>query len=111
MALLERQVAIAAAATAAALSPEVRDALRKGAVYGLAGVLKAGDVVISAAHGAVEGVQSAAGDSSAPNPRPASASKRTPSAKRAPSSKRAGGSKSSAARKRSSRSQSSASES
>jgi hypothetical protein len=111
MALIERQVAIAAAATAAALSPEVRDAVRKGAVYGLAGVLKAGDVVISAAHGAIEGVQSAAGDSSAPGPKPASSSKRAPSSKRGPSSKRAGGSKSSAARKRPPRSQPSASES
>jgi hypothetical protein len=105
MALIERQVAIAAAATAAALSPEVRDALRKGAVYGLAGVLKAGDVVISAAHGAMEGLQSPAEDSRATEAKPASSSKR------APSSKRAGGSKSSAARKRPPRSQSSAPES
>jgi nucleoside phosphorylase len=105
MALIERQVAIAAAATAAALSPEAREALRKGAVYGVAGVLKAGDVVISAAHGAIEGVQSATGDSSAPDPKPASSSKR------APSSKRARGSKNSAARERPRRSQPSRSES
>jgi hypothetical protein len=38
----ESEVAIAAAATAAVLSPRVRGVLRTGAVYGLAGVLMAG---------------------------------------------------------------------
>ena len=99
MALIERQVAVAAVAAAAALSPEVRDALRKGAVYGLAGVLKAGDVVISAARGAMDGMQSAAADSSAPDVKSASSQKRDPSSKRASPSKRASGSKTSAARK------------
>jgi uridine phosphorylase len=59
VALIERQVALAAAVTAAALSPEARKALRQGAVYGLAGAMKAGDVVVSAAKGAARGAQEA----------------------------------------------------
>jgi hypothetical protein len=53
MALEERQVAIAVTATAAALSPRVRGVLRRGAVYGVAGALKASDVVTAAARGAL----------------------------------------------------------
>jgi hypothetical protein len=68
MALLERQVALAIAATAAALSPEVRQSLRRGAVYGLAGALKAGDFVAATAKGAVRGAQEAvASDSDSPS--------------------------------------------
>lgn len=40
---LEPEVAIAVAVTAAVASPPVRKALRKGAVYGLAGLMTAGD--------------------------------------------------------------------
>jgi nucleoside phosphorylase len=42
---LESEVAIAVAATAAVLSPRVRRVLRRGAVYGVVGALKATDVV------------------------------------------------------------------
>lgn len=42
---LESEVAIAVAATAALSSSRVRRALRRGAVYGLAGVLLAGDAI------------------------------------------------------------------
>ncbi len=42
---VEPEVAIAAAAAAAIFSPRVRGVLRKGAVYGLAGVLVVGDAV------------------------------------------------------------------
>jgi hypothetical protein len=53
---LESEVAIAVAATAAALSPGFRRVLRKGAVYGVAGALKATDVVTAAARGVAQGV-------------------------------------------------------
>ncbi|HEX8855719.1 MAG TPA: hypothetical protein VF752_08955, partial [Thermoleophilaceae bacterium] len=60
MALMEREVGVAVAATAAAMSPKVRRWAREGAVYGLAGAMKAGDVLVAtargAAHGAKEGV-------------------------------------------------------
>jgi hypothetical protein len=49
--LLEPEVAIGAAVAAAIFSPRVRGLLRKGAVYGLAGALVAGDAVTTAAKG------------------------------------------------------------
>lgn len=42
---LDSEVAVAVAAAAVVFSPKVRGWLRKGAVYGLAGVLSAGDAV------------------------------------------------------------------
>ena len=57
---LESEVVVAVAATAAVLSPRVRGVLRRGAVYGLAGVLMAGDAISSAARNAAPGVQQAA---------------------------------------------------
>jgi hypothetical protein len=57
MALVDRDVGVAVAATAAVLSPRAREVARKGAVFGLAGALKAGDVVASTARGAVRGAQ------------------------------------------------------
>ncbi len=56
---LESEVVVAVAATAAVLSPRVRRVLRRGAVYGLAGVLMAGDAVSSAARNVAPGVQQA----------------------------------------------------
>ena len=50
--------AFVAAATAAVFSPRTRETLRRGAVLGVAGVLKAGDVVAGAARGASRGVRS-----------------------------------------------------
>ncbi len=44
---LEPEVAVAAAVTAAVFSPAVRKLLRRGAVYGLAGALIAGDAMTS----------------------------------------------------------------
>jgi hypothetical protein len=46
---MESPVALAVAATAVILSPRVRGVLRKGAVYGVAGAMKAADSVTSAA--------------------------------------------------------------
>lgn len=57
---LESEVVVAVAATAAVFSPRVRKVLRRGAVYGLAGVLMAGDAVSSAARNVTPGVQQAA---------------------------------------------------
>jgi len=57
---LESEVAIAAAAAAAIFSPRVRGALRKGAVYGVAGALVAGDAIGSFARGVGRGAQNAA---------------------------------------------------
>ena len=45
------------AATAAAVSPRARELLRRGAVYGIAGAMRAGDVVAAAARGAVRGAR------------------------------------------------------
>jgi hypothetical protein len=42
---------ITAAVTAAAASPRVRQVLRRGAVYGLAGLMIAGDKIADAARG------------------------------------------------------------
>jgi hypothetical protein len=53
---LDSEVAVAVAATAVALSPRVRRVLRRGAVYGVAGALKATDVVTAAARGVASGV-------------------------------------------------------
>lgn len=56
---LESQVVVAVAATAAILSPQARKVLRRGAVYGLAGAIMAGDAVSSVARSAAPGVQQA----------------------------------------------------
>ncbi len=57
---LESEVVVAVAATAAVLSPRVRKVLRRGAVYGIAGVLRAGDVISSTAPAVSQGAQQAA---------------------------------------------------
>ena len=57
---LESEVVVAVAATAAILSPRVRKVVRRGAVYGLAGILRAGDAISSAAPGVSQGAQQAA---------------------------------------------------
>ena len=54
------EVAIAVAATAAVFSPPVRKVLRRGAVYGLTGLLIARDAATSLARGVGSGVQQAA---------------------------------------------------
>jgi len=54
---LEPEIGVAVALTAAVTSPKVRGVLRRGAVYGLAGVLMAGDAVSSLARGIKRGAQ------------------------------------------------------
>jgi hypothetical protein len=51
------RVATAVAVTATVFSPRVRGMLRRGAVYGLAGVLTAGDMVTAFARGIARGMQ------------------------------------------------------
>ncbi len=65
MALIDREVGLAVAATTALLSPRAREVARKGAVYGLAGVLKVGDVVVGTARGAVRGASEGVGSTGA----------------------------------------------
>jgi len=57
---LEPEIAIVAVVTAAVFSPRVRNFLRRGAVYGLAGALIAGDAVTSFARSLGQGFQQAA---------------------------------------------------
>ncbi len=57
---LESEVAVAVAVTAVVLSPRARRVLRRGAVYGLAGALRAGDAIASFARGAARGAQETA---------------------------------------------------
>jgi hypothetical protein len=57
--LLEPEVAVGAAIAAAIFSPKVRGLLRRGAVYGLAGALVAGDAVTAAAKGVGTSVRQA----------------------------------------------------
>ena len=53
-------VAVTAAVTAAVASPPVRNVLRRGAVYGLAGLLVAGDKIAALARSAAQGAREAA---------------------------------------------------
>lgn len=57
---LESEVAVAIAATAVAFSPRARRLLRRGAVYGLAGALTAGDAIAAFTRGTARGAQQAA---------------------------------------------------
>ena len=54
---LEPEVMIAVAVTAAVAAPPVRRALRKGLVYGLAGLLTIGDKVAGTARNLAESAQ------------------------------------------------------
>jgi hypothetical protein len=58
--MIDRDVGVAVAATAGLLSPRAREVMRKGAVYGLAGALKVGDVVVGTARGAARGASEGA---------------------------------------------------
>jgi len=53
---LESEVAVAVAATTVALSPKARRVARRGAVYAVAGALKASDLMAAAARGVAQGV-------------------------------------------------------
>jgi hypothetical protein len=61
---MESEVAIAAAATATMFSPRVREVARKGAAYGVPGLLTAGRAMGGVARGAGRGVGAALRSSS-----------------------------------------------
>jgi hypothetical protein len=54
---VEPEVAVAVAVTAAVASPTVRRVVRRGLVYGLAGLMAARDKVAAAASGVAEGTR------------------------------------------------------
>jgi len=85
----EAEVGIAVAATAALFSPRVRKVLRRGAVYGVAGALIAGDAVVSFAKGVGRGAQQAAASASNGTNGATPLATETAGAKAAPSSKSA----------------------
>lgn len=58
--IIDPKVAVAVAVTAAVTSKPVRNALRKGAVYGMAGLLVAKDRFSAAAGAFAQGAQQAA---------------------------------------------------
>jgi len=56
---LESEVVVAIAATAVTLSPRARRIVRQGMVYGVAGVLMAGDAIAAFARGTARGAREA----------------------------------------------------
>jgi len=56
---LEPEVAVTAVVVAAVFSPRARKVIRRGAVYGLAGILVAGDALATAGKNIGRGVQAA----------------------------------------------------
>jgi hypothetical protein len=62
--LLEPEVMIAVGVTAAIMSPPVRRVLRKGAVYGLAGMMVVGDKLAGMARNVSQGAQNLASSAS-----------------------------------------------
>lgn len=94
--VISTQSAFVAAATAAVFSPRTRETIRKGAVIGVAGALRAGDVVAGAARGVAHGVR---------GPEPQSSSNGT-TARAASSSRRTSSGRSSSGRSSSGRSSS-----
>ena len=56
---LDSHVAVAVAVTAAIFSPRARKVLRRGAVYGVTGVLMASDAISAAARNAKAGLATA----------------------------------------------------
>ena len=77
MALIEKELGLLAVGAVMAVSPEARNVARKGAVYAIAGAMKAGDVVVETAKGAARGAQ--AGISGSQNGRPTATRRPSPS--------------------------------
>lgn len=72
--LFSTESAFVAAATAAVFSPRTRETLRRGAVLGVSGALKAGDAVGGVARGAVRGVRNGTGSGGSSRSRAGSSS-------------------------------------
>lgn len=64
---LEPEVAVAVAVTAAVASPSVRKVLRRGLVYGLAGLLVAKDKAVTMAQSVAEGARQTVANDGASN--------------------------------------------
>jgi hypothetical protein len=77
--LLDKEVVVAVGATAALMSERARRLLRRGAVYGIAGVISAGEAVASAARSVGRD-----GERVSSNGRDEAASVRRPASTRAP---------------------------
>ncbi len=56
---MEPEIAVTAAVTAAVFSPRGRRVIRRGAVYGLAGIIAAGDAINSFSRNIKNGIQEA----------------------------------------------------
>ena len=67
---VDSEVAVAVAVTAAIFSPQARGVLRRGLVYGVAGVLKAGDALSAAVHSAALAAQEASDAAETTEPEP-----------------------------------------
>lgn len=72
--LMEPEVGVAVGVTAVIASPSVRKTLRKGAVYGLAGIMLAGDAAMNLAKALGQGVKRGVRDADAIVEHPESAS-------------------------------------
>ena len=90
----ETEVGVAVAVTAALFSPRVRKVLRRGAVYGVAGALMAGDALTAFAKGVSRSAQQVAASANqaaaataqnAANASPNGAKQTTPAGKETPS--------------------------
>ena len=77
---LEPEIAVAVAVTAAVATPGVRKVLRQGAVYGLAGILLAGDKISELAKSATEKAQQMMPETTAAGERASAATVPGPSA-------------------------------
>jgi hypothetical protein len=81
---VEPEVAVAVAVTAAVASPSVRKVLRRGVVYGLAGLMIARDKVAAVASGVAQGARQAVAEAEQEAKETSSPSKSAPAAETAP---------------------------
>jgi hypothetical protein len=81
---IEPEVAVAVGVTAAVMSPKVRKVLRRGAVYGLAGLLTVGDKLAAAARGVSEKARNLAASTGSATEQNAGATGQAASGTRAP---------------------------
>ena len=86
--LMSTESAFVAAATAAIFSPRTRETVRRGAVIGVAGALRAGDVVAGAARGVARGVRGESPAASSNGARASSPARRSNSGRSRSSSSR-----------------------
>lgn len=64
---IEPEIAVTAAVAAAITSPRARKVMRKGLVYGMAGMLAAGDVLVSFGKSVGQGMQRAGEEETTPS--------------------------------------------